>query len=257
MTALTTERATRSQDVNFQHFYEPLVLEDTVKAWKGGLAGLYISGATVGEVAPFKTSADMIGLGKFTETVDNALDGEFATIEGGVFIWTNGAAGDALAIDDIGKFAFGLDDQVVGVLPWVTGTPIINTITPAAANDTKFSMALDYKLPGESFWKSVILAALGDAGATATEIADDLRAHLVTKTELAGFITGTGTATLILTGAEGVDFRSSDIGTGVLAVVVTESGTLNVRSKAGVVMDLTVRGPAILSHPSVYAGLIV
>lgn len=258
MTALARETERRSQDTNWQHFYKPLPLEDGVKAWKGGLAGLYVSGGTAGEVAPFKTTGTMIGLGKFTETVDNADDGELVKIEGGVFVWTNGASGDAFVKGDIGKFGYGLDDDVVGKLAYVATTdPVINTVTPTTANDTLFALRIRYKLPGESLWRTTVLTYLSDGSSSATEQCDGLRADLLTRDELDDVIVGTGTDTLILTGAEGVQFDTAQAGPGILTVDVTEAGTITEKSKAGVLMDLTDKGPAILSHPAVYAGLIL
>lgn len=259
MAALALERATLSQDSSWTHFHEPLPLEDTVKSYKGGLAGLYISGATVGEVAPFKVSPDMIGLGRFVKTVDNTADGLTVQVEAGVFVWANAASGDAILAGSIGRYAYGLDDQTVGVLSQTdTSDPVINTITPTAANDTQFVLSIRYKKPGEELWRTTTIQMVSDASGTATEICDGLRTSLVANDDLTGIITGTGTTTLILTGAEGVTFECEDAGTGVLAVVVTDAGTLTgIRSKVGVIMDLTASGPAVLTHPAVFNGAII
>ena len=80
---------------------------------------------------------------------------------------------------------------------------------------------------------------VSDASGTATEIANELRAWLVGIAELTGVITGTGTATAILTGAKGVKFAFTDTGTvGVLAVAETVAGTPVLRSPAGTVIDV-------------------
>lgn len=259
MAALALERATRNQDTVWTHFHEPLPLENTVKAFKGGLAGLYISGATVGEIAPFKVSPDMIGLGRFVKTVDNAADGLSVQVEAGVFIWENAAAGDAIVAGSVGRYAYGLDDQTVGIDSQTdTSDPVINTITPTAVNDTQYALSIRYRRPGNELWQTTTIAALGDATATATEICDAYRVSLLANDDLTGVIAGTGTTTLILTGAEGVTFESEDIGAGVSAVVVTDAGTLTgIRSKVGVVMDLCASGPAILTHPAVFNGAVI
>lgn len=259
MTALAAERATRGQDTNLTHFHEPLTLENAVKAWKGGLAGLYISGGTAGEVAPFKVSPDMIGIGRFTETVDNTGDGKTVKVEAGVWVWTNAGGGDAIAKGDIGKYAYGLDDQTVGIKPETdTSDPVIVTVTPTAVDDTQYVLSIRYRKPGEELWRTTTIQALADGMTSATEICDSYRTSLVANDDLTGIITGTGTATLVLTGAEGVAFEVEDAGPGVSAVVVTDAGTLTgIRSKAGIIMDLTAKGPAVLSHPLAYAGLIV
>lgn len=256
MTALTKEATRINLESGWTKFLDPLPLENGVKAWKGGLAGLYFQGATKGEVAPFKVSPDMVGIGRFRETVDNAADGESVKIESGVFVWTNGTSGDALALSDLGQWAYGQDDDTVGKLAYVaTSDPVVNTITPTAANDTKYALSIRYKKPGENLWRTATIAALGDGSATATEICDDLRTSLLTVDDLVGVIAGSGTATLVLTGAEGVAFECTDIGAGVLAVVVTDSGTLSVRGKAGILHGFDSKGPQVLSHPAIYGGL--
>lgn len=258
MTALTAEATRYFLEANQQSFIDPLPLEDTVKAYKGGLAGFYFTGATAGEVAPFKVSANMVGIGRFRETVDNADDGQSVGIEAGVFQWTNAAAGNAISLADFGKWAYGVDDNTVGKLAYTDESdPRIHTITPVAADDTQFALAIEYKKPGETIWRTAIIAMVSDASATATEICDGLRTSLVARTDLTGVVTGTGTTTLVLTGGEGVEFKSTDIGAGVLAVVETEAGTLTPHSKAGLIVGYDAKGPKVFSHPSLYNGFIL
>jgi hypothetical protein len=107
------------------------------------------------------------------------------------------------------------------------GTARVETVTPTAVNDQSYALRLDVDHEGNGDWKSYTLGALGDASATATEICNDLRTQLAAITELTGIVTGSGTATLILTGAAGIEFASVDLGPGVLTVVETTAGAFD------------------------------
>jgi len=104
------------------------------------------------------------------------------------------------------------------------GTPRVETVTPTAVNDQQYSLRIMVNADGNG-WEEYVIAALGDGSATATEICDDYRTQLAAITALTGVITGSGTATLILTGAAGVEFAATDLGPGVSAVVETTAGT--------------------------------
>lgn len=257
MVALTREAARINLESRWSRFLEPLPLLNATIAYKGGLACLFFTGATKGEVAPATTNPNLVGIGRFAETVDNTADGLSVKVEAGVFVWANGTAGDAVDLTDLGQFVYAQDDNTVGKLPYVaTSDPVIVTVTPTAANSTKYALSIRYKKPGQNLWRVATIAALGDATATATEICDAYRTSLTEVDDLTGVITGSGTATLILTGAEGVEFEVLDIGTGVSAVVVTDAGTLTRRPKAGILVGLDSDGPQVLSHPAIYGGFI-
>lgn len=257
MTALATERPITLQN-QFRYDHKPLPLENAVKCYRGGLAGYYISGATKGEVAPFKIASNMIGLGVFMETVDNASDGKTVQVSSGISAWVNGT--DPVVASDLGDWVYGLDDQTVsrlGYTPQGTPDPVINTITPTAANSTPYALQVEYKLPGDQVWRVATLPYVSDASATATEICDGLRAALLADyPELNGsIITATGTTTLILTAQEGVAMRCRSVSTGVLTIVVTDAGTVVPRSKAGQFYGISSYGVMVLSHPMLYPGL--
>lgn len=107
------------------------------------------------------------------------------------------------------------------------GTARVETVTPTAVNDQQYALRIDVDADGNGDFESYTIAALGDASATATEICDAYRTQLAAITALSGVVTGTGTATLILTGAAGVEFASADLGPGVSAVAETTAGTFD------------------------------
>jgi hypothetical protein len=99
------------------------------------------------------------------------------------------------------------------------GTAQVATGTPTAANDTQYAFEIVFR------GATHVISFLSDASGTATEIADGLRADLLTHDELDGLIVGTGTATLILTGPEDEAFAVNDIGPGVIAFAATTAPT--------------------------------
>lgn len=101
----------------------------------------------------------------------------------------------------------------------VAGTAQVATGTPTAVNDTFYSVEINFR--GNTY----TLAFLADASATATEIADGLRAELLTHDDLDGLIVGTGTATLILTGPADESFQVQNIGPGVITFAATTAPT--------------------------------
>lgn len=201
-----------------------------------------------------KLSADMVGIGRFMETVDNASDGESVKIEAGEFVWSNGSSSDAIALANLGEPAFGADDDKVGLEGFDNATAVarVLTITPTAANDTPFSLGISYKKAGSREWRSTTIGMLSDATGTATEICDGLRADLLLRDDLDGLLVGTGTSTLILTGAKGFNFYVVSAGTGICAVATTAAGTLANRSQAGIITGFDSKGPQVWSDPSIY-----
>ncbi len=122
--------------------------------------------------------------------------------------------------DDAGKFS--------GVL---VGTAQVSTLTATAEDDVVYRFEASL-----SNGKSFSIAIDSGSSATATTIADDLRAAMVLDAELSKHVVGTGTATLILTSLSGVTFdvftevivpaTGVDATTGVLPVVFTTPGVV-------------------------------
>jgi hypothetical protein len=104
------------------------------------------------------------------------------------------------------------------------GTAHVETLTPTAENSTHFGVMVRVNM-GENVWQNHFITMNSGGGATATSICNALRADLLIHPELAELITGTGTATCILTGNDGVEFSTENFSEGVIAVAVTAAGT--------------------------------
>lgn len=107
------------------------------------------------------------------------------------------------------------------------GVARVETVTPTAVNDQIYNLKLEVDPDGNGVSTTYALAALGDASATATEICTAFKAQLAAIAALTGVITGSGTATFIMTGAAGVTFATTDQGPGVSAVVETTAGSVD------------------------------
>lgn len=118
------------------------------------------------------------------------------------------------------------------------GTARVETITPTAANSTQYHLRIDVDHDGNGDWKSYVISALSDADGTATEIVTALKADLAKIDALSGVVTGSGTTTLVLTGAAGIKFESNDIGTGTLSVAETTAGAFDTFVLKGAKWDL-------------------
>jgi hypothetical protein len=82
------------------------------RCYAGGIACVDASGYAT----PGATALGIKGVGRFEESVDNTAGGAAAVtvrIRRGIFRWLNSAAGDAIAITDIGETAYIVDDQTV------------------------------------------------------------------------------------------------------------------------------------------------
>lgn len=238
MTALTAERDT-------QRLGEPqapygaegkLVIKDAVKLFNGAL----LMRDENGEVLPggLGLSKNLTLLGRCPKTIDNAADGELTEVDRGTFQWIM-ASSDAT---DIHKIVYVLDDQTVTEAQHGAGTAQVDTVTPTAVNDQAYQLTLLVDEHGEGIWTSHTLFALGDGSATATEICDDWRTQLDAITALDSIVVGTGTVTLILTGAQGVRFETLDSGPGVSAVVNTTAGIYLDHPRAGTVVGFDATG---------------
>lgn len=96
------------------------------------------------------------------------------------------------------------------------GVTEIQTLTPTAANSTRYAITVEVGGRGFGF------ETTSDSSATATEICDAFRTLMAADTDFAALITATGTATLILTAASaGAPFKTRSTGAGTIAVSVT------------------------------------
>ena len=238
MTALTAERDTkRLGAVEAAYGAEgKLVIKDNVKLFNGAL----LMKDENGEVLPggLGLSKNLTLLGRCPKTIDNVNDGELTEVDRGTFQWILSSS-DA---KDIHKIVYVLDDQTVSTSQHGSGTPQVDTVTPTPANDTGFRLTLLVDEHGEGDWNSFSIFALGDGTATATEICDAWRAQLTLITALSGVLTGSGTTTLVLTGAEGVRFETLDSGVGVSGIVLTTPGVYVDRPRAGTVVGFDATG---------------
>ncbi len=163
--------------------------------------------ATLDDGSPAGSVLSALVEGEIWATVEDAV------AVGPVFVRRANATG---ATEEVGRLRGSMD-----------GTARVETVTPTAVNDQQYSLRLDVDVEGNGNFKSFVIAALGDVSATATEICDAYRVQLAAITELTGVVTGSGTATLILTGAAGILFGATDLGPGVSAVVETTAGAFD------------------------------
>ena len=88
------------------------------KAWQGGIAAL---NTATGKVEPASATAGLLVIGVFAESIDASTADKEVNVDLGIEIevrwWANAGTGGATATD-LGKIAFVVDDQTVGL----TGT---------------------------------------------------------------------------------------------------------------------------------------
>lgn len=108
MVALTIERNTRTRIGDFRVG----LVAAAIKIWGGSL----VMRNAAGYLTKGATATGCVGVGRAEKTVDNtagaagAVSAEYRT---GSFLFANSAAGDLIAIADIGKACFIVDDQTV------------------------------------------------------------------------------------------------------------------------------------------------
>lgn len=78
---------------------------------QGGLVAI----DTDGKARPARASTTDRIAGRALDSVDNSAGGEVVRIESGVFRFDNSADGDEIAVDDIGKVCFAVDDKTVAL----------------------------------------------------------------------------------------------------------------------------------------------
>ena len=220
MTALTAARNTRVMGRVSGRLGAStgLIVKAAEVLWQGALLQMDENGEVV--AGSLGLSKNRIPLGRCPATIDNTLDGERTAVDEGSFHWTLSGADE----NDVGLSAYAVDDQTVSKARHGSGTAQVNTETPTAVIDTHYAVQVRWDEHGEGDWKSTTLAHLSDGSTDATEICDALRVHLAATDALTGIITGTGTDTLILTGAQGVRFEISNVGTGVVADAASTPG---------------------------------
>jgi hypothetical protein len=108
MTALTSDRNT--QRIEGDHRQGPMAA--AVKVFAGALVMRDASG----NLTKGQTALNLRGIGMALERVDNSAGsaGDLnLKYRGGIFRFANSAAGDAIAVADIGKLCYAVDDQTV------------------------------------------------------------------------------------------------------------------------------------------------
>lgn len=111
MAALTAARNTKQVADTGTSSYPML---NAVTGYQGGIAVM----DSAGYIKPGVTGASLIAVGVFSKTADNSA-GAAAAINGelreGFFYFANSAGGDAIALDDLGKPCYVVDDQTVAL----------------------------------------------------------------------------------------------------------------------------------------------
>jgi hypothetical protein len=190
-------------------------------------------------------SADMLDNTGVESDIDGFAPGTMVPLNLKTPIWMNSETAATQGGKVYVRRVAGSGETLGDVRNAGAGTARVETVTPTAVNDTPYSLRLDVNAEGNS-WESYVIHALGDGSATATEICDDLRTQLAAITALTGVITGSGTATLILTGAAGVEFASVDIGAGALAVAETTAGTFETIVLKNAVFESTITASGLV-----------
>lgn len=138
MANITNERDTRARSFSLLYF----LLVASVTVYKGGLAGIFTSGANKGKAQAAGDTANMKVVGIFEDSVDNTDDGKGANIRPGCFLFGNSAT-NALTDDHLFQPCYVEDDQTVssdkgvngveaGVVIEVTSEGVWVLVNPAA-----------------------------------------------------------------------------------------------------------------------------
>jgi hypothetical protein len=110
MSATTKARNTKRLGANVAP--NDFWIKGTTKINMGALACLNASGLLV----PGTATTGLKAVGRARDTYDNTAGGDSAfkcAVESGTFLWNNSAAGDAIAIADLGADCYIVDDQTV------------------------------------------------------------------------------------------------------------------------------------------------
>lgn len=113
MSSLSSERSTKKRGCEVLAETINVPLAASTKIFKGAIVTLDSSGNAVAGAA---FGANMRGLGRATETVDNSsgLAGALSVdVERGVFLYANSSSTDALTKADVGSDCYMVDDQTV------------------------------------------------------------------------------------------------------------------------------------------------
>lgn len=110
MTAATKNRNTPER-AGLRRGY---LIAATVHAFAGGLAVL----SATGYAKPGTTATGLMALGRFAEEYDNSAGADGAAtveVERGIFRFENSAAADEIALTNVGKLCYIVDDQTVAL----------------------------------------------------------------------------------------------------------------------------------------------
>lgn len=186
MTALTADRTTPERAGEEYSFG----VAAAKKLYAGALVALNASGyATLGA-----TATGLIGVGRAEEMVDNSAgsDGDLTVrVRAGIFRFGNSSAGDLIAIADIGKTAWIVDDQTVAK------TSASSTRSPAGTIVDVDSQGVWVRLG----WQPVVSAA--GAALVANNLSDVTAA--TARGNLGVFLAHQGNPTIAAPGAEAGD----------------------------------------------------
>lgn len=130
MAALTGERDTIRRPDIYNDLSLGIATNTTV--WAGSFVGLNAAGFVV----PMATATTLVALGRCEKTVKNnpGADGaKQVPIAQGVFRWGNSSAADLIAIDDIGKACYAVDDQTVALTNGTSTRSFAGTIVDVDA----------------------------------------------------------------------------------------------------------------------------
>ena len=226
MTALTKAGKTHQYAVgkyNPQRF--ELGMANGAQIWAGGIVAMNSSGYIKAATKQTTLTDQIIGVSEESVLNSGANGAVRCRILRGVFLMNNASGGDALANTDFGIDAYAEDDNVVAKnRATSTGsTQQVITVTPTTANDTLFALLLRWHW-GDSLWREALVTYLSDGASNATEQCNGLRTRMTAMDELTGVITGTGTSTLVLTGAHGLAFEAHQAGPGILTPAATTAG---------------------------------
>jgi hypothetical protein len=97
------------------------------KVWQGSIVQLNATGFAV----PATATAANVTIGRADETVDNAGGANGAKrikVRRGVFRFANSAAGDAIALTEVGKPCYVVDDQTVAKTNNAGARPVAGTV---------------------------------------------------------------------------------------------------------------------------------
>ena len=129
MAALTAERDTKKKEGDFR----VIPIAASTKIYQGALVA--VNGSSYG--VPGSVATTLRGAGRAEETVDNtggSAGDKSISVRRGIFQYGNSASSDAIALKDIGKDCYIVDDQTVALTNGSSTRSIAGTIHDVDAN---------------------------------------------------------------------------------------------------------------------------